>query len=285
MTTLQPFAVTYARDRFARREIGIDRRKSIDLWLGSFAESFGDRPLSHLGRGAVERWVESLAKLAPSTRRQAFTVVRQFCDWLVVEGTIPANPARQVPAPRQPRHVPRSTHKGDGQRLLASLPDARARVIVMLEFGLGLRRVEVARAMAGDYDQRAGTLLVHGKSDHERVLTVPAPVASALAVYAAETGARSGPLVRNKTAPWKGLSAHTVGLLVTGWMLDAGVKQPGIGGHALRHAFAAELLDECRDIRVVQAALGHANASTTSIYVGAANQTIMRAAMEARLAA
>lgn len=285
MAELHDLATLYVRDRFGRREIGVDRRRCLELWLRHFSDSFGNRPLSHLGRSAVERWLAETTRLAPSTRRLAFNCVRGFFDWLVIEGRIPTNPAREVQAPKQPRHVPRATHKGDGQTLLQSLPDARARVIVLLEFGLGLRRVEVSRAMLGDYDPRARTLLVHGKGDHERTAVVPGVVAHAIDAYLAETGARSGPLLRSYTAPWKGLSPHTIGLLVARWMRDAGVKQPGIGGHALRHAFASELLDECGDLRIVQAALGHANISTTSTYVGAANQATMRAAMEARLVA
>ena len=52
--------------------------------------------------------------------------------------------------------------------------------------------------------------------------------------------------------------------------------------HALRHTFAQELYDETKDIRLVQAALGHDNISTTERYLAAIGATQMVSVTSAR---
>lgn len=52
--------------------------------------------------------------------------------------------------------------------------------------------------------------------------------------------------------------------------------------HALRHTAASDVLDACRDIRVVQQMLGHQSMATTQIYLRRADLGRMREAMEGR---
>ena len=44
---------------------------------------------------------------------------------------------------------------------------------------------------------------------------------------------------------------------------DAGLNGPGVGWHALRHTYARLFLEATRDIRLLQASLGHASVTTT----------------------
>src|SRR5690606_4346278 len=46
----------------------------------------------------------------------------------------------------------------------------------------------------------------------------------------------------------------------------AGITDPRLTGHSLRHLFATQLLREGVPIRVVQEALGHASLATTQLY-------------------
>jgi site-specific recombinase XerD len=61
----------------------------------------------------------------------------------------------------------------------------------------------------------------------------------------------------------------------------AGVSRR-VHAHGLRHTFASELADEKTDIRVIQAALGHASLQTTQSYITHLRPTTVIDALKAR---
>ena len=68
-------------------------------------------------------------------------------------------------------------------------------------------------------------------------------------------------------------------------MSDAGIKhrrRDGVSAHALRHTAASDVLDECGDLRVVQAMIGHIHLATTAVYLRRADLAQMREAMAGR---
>lgn len=289
MFTLTQPATDYVRDRFARREIGPDRRRQLDLWLRSFADNYGNRPLDQLGVRAVERWLETVAHHRPSTRRIALGCVDQFCRWLVREGDLKRNPCEDIQPVKVPRTSPRVCKTDEQAALAAVLPDNRARLIVALEFGMGLRRGEVAHLAVADFDPVSKMLHITGKYGNERDIPVPADVERALDTYLSEVGWLTGPLIRSTTQPWRGMNPNSIGKLVTNWMREAGVKKrgwDGMSGHTLRRTCGTELYEATGDVRVVQEVLGHAPGSsvTMSHYIARVQNDRIRSAMEARVA-
>lgn len=284
MSTLNPLVSRYLRHRRSMRDMAPVSLSDAAYTLAGFSATFGDRTLNFLTKRAIERWLATIAHLAPATRRNYLSRVRMFLDWMVDQEIIDNNPALGFTI-KQPRAVPRALPRARIVDLMAGLPDNRARAIVQLQVGLGLRCVEVSRLSTSDYDPEAMTLLVKGKGSHERFLPVTEAVASALDRYLAETGRVAGPLIRSYVKPWAGVEARTISGLVRRWMRDAGVKGQawdGVSAHALRHSAASDVLDRCHDVTIVQAMLGHQNAATTSRYLRRANLGKMREAMEGR---
>ena len=285
MTTLTPHITRYIAGRSARGELAPTTVPGIRHWLGHFSANFGRRPLDQFTRRAIDRWMATIGSFAPGSRRNALSAVRGFCRWMHAEGLIGSDPTIGVPPIRQPRSVPRAMPAGDVGRLIAHAPDARARAIIWLMVGCGLRCIEVARLTVDDYDDRARTIRVVGKGGHERELPVPAEVRQALDGYLAEVGSVSGPLIRSERGRGHGLAPGTISLYMARWMTAAEVKhgrRDGRSAHALRHTCASDVLDGGASLPVVQEMLGHRQLATTSVYLRRASIGQMRSAMEGR---
>lgn len=284
--TLYSYTHEYLTGRRRRGEISTRTEKNMRSHLSSLERSFGRRPLDQLKRRAIERWLESVGELAPQTRRNMLGTVRSFCRWLVEEGVIDADPCAKVPRIRRPRTVPRALPTKDVGELLDALPDQRARAIVTLMVGCGLRCIEVARLTVPDFDPAARTLSITGKGGHERVLPIPEFVYVELRRYLDQVGVRlGGPLIQSSTNPSAGLSECTISTYVSRWFEAAGIKHGrwnGRSAHALRHTCASDVLDGGADLRTVQELLGHAQLSSTAIYLRRAHIGQLREAMEGR---
>jgi integrase/recombinase XerC len=284
-SSLVPYIDRYLNQRRNQGTLTPDSVRNQRCVLYGLAESFGRRPVERLSRRDIDRYLETIGHLAPATRRQRLSTVRTFCAWLVLQGTIRRDPTTGVPSIRQPRHVPRALSQESVALVFASLRDSRAHAIVALMVYCGLRCCEVSRLELADYDPGDKLLTIRGKGGHERVLPVPDECAVVLGRYLRSMPACGGPLVRSKRNPALGLAPDTISRMVTQWMAEAGVKQrarDGVSAHAYRHTCASEILDRCHDVTVVQRVLGHANLSTSAIYLRRAGLDALREAMGGR---
>lgn len=283
--TLGPLVADYLRARRRMGELQAVTAAGVRSTLSGLCRVHGQRPIGHLGRRTVERWLETRDGLKASTRATQWSQVSTFLDWLVRRGVLQTNPCQDMTAPRRPRTEPRTIEESDIEVLLGVVPDARARVIVLLEWGMGARRIEVHRANVEHWSRRGGEMLLIGKGGHERTVSVPSDAAAAFDAYLSEHPATVGPLIRSYTRPGSRLSPSTLTHYVSDWMLQAGVKHApgdGVSGHALRRTCASELLDLTGDLRVVQEVLGHAHLSSSAPYLRRMTIGAMREAMAAR---
>jgi integrase/recombinase XerC len=283
MNTLTDLAELYLTERVRRGTLDPLTARNYRSSLRQFTAVV--RTPDELDADRIELWLGSRGHLSPATRRGDLTAIAGWCSWLVVRGVLGANPAAGVARIRQPDPVPRALDASQVAAVLRVCPDSRARAVVWLQVGEGLRCGEVSRLRVQDWSRPAGTLLVQGKGARERVLPVTADVEQALARYLAEHPVWSGPLVRSYRRPWAPLAPDTISGMVSEWMRAAGVKgwaHDGISAHALRHTAASDVLESSHDLRAVQEMLGHRHLQTTSIYLRRANLDRLRDAMAGR---
>lgn len=285
-SALSAHALIYVDERRNRGEFTKDTRKQVVSVLLTFCRACGDPPASELTYAHVATWIDAVgARLARSTLRNRLSAVRKFCSWLVLREVILANPCDGVERIRQPRSVPRALPAPAVGDLYASLPDARAEVIVSLMVQEGLRCKEVAGLQLGDIDTQAQTLIVVGKGGHQRMLPISEETGKAMRRYLLEYPASAGPLVRRYDEPARGLTAHYVGDLVRRWEKESGVKhrpRDGVGAHSLRHTAATDVLRASGgNVVLVQQMLGHASLQTTQVYLRTYPEDL-RKAMEGR---
>ena len=282
-TELAQLAREYIAGRYRRAEIGRQTAIRNRSALAAFCASYGRRPVRNMSRADIERWQAARAHLAAGTRRYEYATARGFVAWLRLSGRLKGDPFATIKPPRVPRSVPRAMPRADADALVSALPDARARAVVALMLGLGLRVGEVATVETGDYDAVAGTLVVRGKGGHQRLLPVTANVRADLDAYLRTTRAPAGPLIRRRTGSG-GLSTRQLGKIVRRAMESAGVKDHAGDGracHSLRHTRASEVAElPGVSITVLQAILGHQSLASTQIYLRRAELGRMRDALE-----
>ena len=168
-------------------------------------------------------------------------------------------------------------------QVLACAPSLKARVMLTIGYGCGLRGGEVTRLKVRDIDSVQGIIrVVQGKGQKDRNVMLPPEVLALLRQWWCERPRRYD----RGLAPgerWifpghhrhKPISPRQFHRLLQQAAAAAGIKKP-VTLHTLRHSFATHLLESGTDIRVIQAVLGHASLSTTARYTRVATGLIAK---------
>jgi integrase/recombinase XerC len=209
-----------------------------------------------------------------ATVARHLAAVRSCFRYWTREGTLTADPARQIGTPKLPRHLPEIPTTEQLNQLL----DRPAPVIehgfperdqALLEFlyGCGLRVSELTGMNVASVDFEQATVRVLGKGRRERLVPFGRKAAAALRAYLA---VRPAPQISARPALFLNrrggrLTPRSVGRIVKAAAQAFGLPLD-VHPHSLRHAFASHLLGEGADLRAIQEMLGHKSLATTQRY-------------------
>lgn len=278
---LEEWVGAYLADRASVGELVESSAKVIRAVLRTFARHVRDIAPDEVRREHVESWLAPHVG-QPNTTKSMLTKLRPFVRWCIDRGHLTRDFTIGV---RLPRPVPGPVRALPGVAVTAvvrACPDARARLIVLLMAGMGLRAGEVAGIRFDDLDLERGELAVRGKGGRGRItraVPIHDEVRRACTTYLADEPHFGGHLIRSRQPPNGGLTAHTVSKLVGRWFDHAGLDETG---HSLRHTCAQELLDAGADWRLVQDLLGHKSIATTIDIYGKRRPAGLREALNAR---
>jgi len=133
----------------------------------------------------------------------------------------------------------------------------RDRLIIRTLALSGLRRSELLALRCRDVKE--GYLFVYrGKGDKDRVAPIPRKLSLELLDYIRESGVEPS----SRLFP---MGKSRLDSMVKNYALKAGIDD--LTPHGLRHYFATRLLELRANLRNVQELLGHADISTTAIYL------------------
>ncbi len=139
--------------------------------------------------------------------------------------------------------------------------------MILIGYYQGFRVSQIARVRGDHIDLESMTVYTLGKGGKERVLPLH-PVIAELAKTMPRVGwwfpARDG-----RDAPIKG---HSVTYLISTAIRRAGILDPTLTPHSLRHSFGTDLVEAGVDIRVVQELMMHSSLETTQIYTRVSEQ-------------
>jgi site-specific recombinase XerD len=243
---------------------------------------------------------------AASVRAHSETVLRSFYDFHLDAGTgpivnpfpldrarrggrahahhNPMEPFRDQRAglyrPRLPRRVPRSIPDEEFNEIFARLPSHRDRALVAFYVSTGARASELLSATQGGVDPGRQLIAVVRKGSRE-VQELPASTDAFvwLRLYQAEMGGlvprgRRQPLWWTLRAPVRPLTYHAVRRM---FERAASRAASSVTLHALRHTAAYRMAeDPALPLTDVQLVLGHAQLSTTQVYLTPRKEDVIR---------
>jgi site-specific recombinase XerD len=183
---------------------------------------------------------------------------------------------------KQPQRVPVVLAPDEVKRILTMAPNLKARTMLTISYGCGLRAGEVTRLRVGDID-RAQVIIrvVEGKGRKDRNVMLPDDVLALLEAWWLERPKRhDAGMAPHQLWIFPGRSVERpitprqYTRLFQEALAAAGLKKPGLTLHSLRHSFATHLLEAGVDIRKIQAVLGHDKLETTARYTRVATGMI-----------
>ena len=145
----------------------------------------------------------------------------------------------------------------------------RNRALIVVMYRAGLRLAEALELKPKDFDLDLGTIRVlHGKGDKARTVAVDT---GAVAVVGRWLDIRTRKSINGRaplfcTLEGKPIEQAYIRALLPRLARKAGIEKR-VHAHGLRHTFAAQLVSEGVPVNVIQKALGHSSAATTSRYL------------------
>lgn len=199
--------------------------------------------------------------ISPGTRRTERGKLVAFFTFLVEDGWREDNPAERLPKVRVPKGEPRPFVQEDVDRMLAGGAYFRTRAMIILGYYQGFRVSQIAAVQGADIDLVGMTIRTVGKGDKHQHLPLH-PMVADLASKMPKDGywfpARGG---RREH-----INGASVTDLITKAKKRAGITDPKLTPHSLRHGFGTGLVENGVDIRVIAELMGHADIGTTQIY-------------------
>lgn len=233
--------------------------------------------VNHTNLNSYVLHLERMGSAASSVSRSVASI-KSFFLFLLRQGLIQQDPSDLLKPPHIDKRMPETLTVEEVKRLLAqpsgqSPKEIRDKAMLELLYATGLRVSELISLKVSDVNMDRGFIVCGAASDYRvRVIPCEKRAMAALKRYMEEarsrfcydqeilfTSCQGAPLTRQGF--WK---------ILKGYAAKAGIDKD-ITPNMIRHSFATHMVDNGADLKSVQELLGHADISTTQIYLK--NQT------------
>ena len=246
-------------------------------YVERFAQHFGKSPdkLSPDHLRTYQSYLLKVRKLDPGTVECHVSALR----FLFIR-TLHRHEFRQfLPYPKVRRKLPKILSLEEVARLIDASSGLFERTLLMVLYGTGMRRAEIARLKIVDIDsQRMVLHVVNGKGGKDRDLPLSPKLLQTLRAYwrwlqpqtylfPSRTNREAEQPITDKTV-WRACSEAAS---------RSGIRKR-VTPHLLRHSWATHLLEAGTDLRTIQLLLGHEDLEVTARYLHLSAQRLQKVA-------
>jgi len=269
---------------FLSEEKGLSRNtlESYERDLNQFISHMNQkRHIDDIGaikKTDVAQYIMHLKQLgrAPSTLSRNIVSIRSFFHYLLSKQRIAMDPSIEMEAPRLEKKAPHVLTIEEIERLLnapssGTLQGIRDKAMLEVLYATGIRVTELISLDLDHVHLDLGFIRCIAGNGRERIIPLGRIAAAHLAEYIHE--AREKLLKGNGSEQALFVNQLSTRLTRQGfWKImkkyakEAEIQHE-ITPHTLRHSFAAHLIENGADLRSVQEMLGHADISTTQMYM------------------
>ncbi|MEZ3156841.1 tyrosine-type recombinase/integrase [Microbacterium sp. BWR-S6Y] len=219
----------------------------------------------HLGRPGI----------TAGTRRTERGALVAFFRFLLEDDFRGDDPTVRLAPVTAPKGTPRPFTRAQIDAMLDSGAYRKTRAMILLGYFQGFRVSQIGAVHGGDIDRLTSTIRTVGKGNKERRLPLHPVIAELATTMPADDW--WFPARGTRTGHVRGSSVTD---LITKAKIRAGITDPKLTPHSLRHAYGTDLVEAEVDIRVVQELMMHESLATTQIYTGVSERR-KRAAVDA----
>lgn len=269
--------------RFLSVERGLSRNtlESYERDLQQFVDYLQQQGITawrDSGKTHITGYLSQLKTLgrASATLSRNLVSIRALYQYLVKERVMDSDPSIYVDAPKLEKKLPKVLSIGEVEKLLEApqaelVSGARDKAMLELLYATGIRVSELISLNVTDINLQMGFIRCMGKADKERNIPISSIAIRCLTTYLHNYRMK----LLKKTVDEEALFIGHLGTRMTRqgfWkILKKYANEMNIANeitpHALRHSFAAHLIENGADLRSVQEMLGHSDISSTQMYV------------------
>ena len=245
------------------------------LYFLEYLSDTGTDPLQ-ADEQTVQGYVDHLHELkrSPTTISRNLASVRCFYKFLIFRGLVENNPAKGIKLEKMVKKLPQVL-SGEEIELLLAQPDitepkgCRDKAMLELLYATGIRASELINLNIKDLNLRCGVLYCRGSKGVRSIPVYPSAVVAVSDYIYRMRGLITGPESGNAlfvNLNGGRLTRQGFWKIVKGYATEAGITKE-ITPHTLRHSFALHLLENGASVKDIQTMMGHADISSTQVYV------------------
>ena len=266
----------YLRSRKSASDNTLQSYKRDVAQFSAYLRSTGVEDCRQADTDALQHYIAYLHQQgrSPSTLSRSIASLRCFFQYLIADGAVGENPAASLHSQRQKRALPEILTSAEVE-LLFRQPSChdfkgyRDKAMLEVLYATGIRVSELVALDIRDVRVDMAMLCCRG-AEKSRVIPLYPEAVEAVSEYLDRAGGifkkedENSPLFVNLNG--NRLTRQGFWKIIKIYAQQADIRKC-ITPHTLRHSFAAHLLENGADLKSIQEMLGHADISSTQIYV------------------